>query len=222
MPRLVIVPIVEGYGEVRAVPILIQRWLRHRNYDRNVEVDVRGPVRASGVGALKVPHDQSKELGIEHYIEIASFRKPDVILVILDADEDCPKTLGLSLLARARESVPQGYPIGIVVANREYEAWFLAAFPSLRFRSSLRDSGFQLTRQSLPRGMHVESIADCKRVVANLLGINKYEPNIHQPRLTALLPFAPTVIRRARSFRKLLKELHSLLIQARRRQTPQG
>ncbi|MHC5540611.1 hypothetical protein ACYOEI_20525 [Singulisphaera rosea] len=217
MPRYVIVPIVESFGEVKAVPILIQRWLRHRNYHGNVEVDIKGPVRASGVGALKVPHDESDELGIEHYVEIAYLRRPDIILVLLDADEECPKTLGTSLLARARALVPHDYPIGVVVANREYEAWFLAAFPSTRFRAGLKGAGFALTRQSLPKGTDVESIADCKSAVARLLGEKKYSPTIHQTKLTGHLPFTVGISQRSRSFRKLLKELESLLTQARQR-----
>ena len=35
MTRYVIVPIVEGHGEVQAVPILIQRWLQHRRFHLN-------------------------------------------------------------------------------------------------------------------------------------------------------------------------------------------
>ncbi|MGB0067845.1 MAG: hypothetical protein WBQ11_07350 [Isosphaeraceae bacterium] len=35
MTRYVIVPIVEGHGEVQAVPILIQRWLQHRRLHLN-------------------------------------------------------------------------------------------------------------------------------------------------------------------------------------------
>ena len=41
--------------------------------------------------------------------------------------------------------VPAGYPVGVVVAKREYEAWFLAAFPSIRFRQALTDREFRLS-----------------------------------------------------------------------------
>ena len=49
MSKYVIVPIVEGHGEVAAVPILLERWLHFRRYF-NVQVDVAGPVRAGGTG----------------------------------------------------------------------------------------------------------------------------------------------------------------------------
>jgi hypothetical protein len=220
MAKYVIVPIVEGHGEVEAVPILLNRWLRFRRY-LNVEVDVAGPVRAAGQGAIKVAHDSENELGIEYYVELALRRRPlpDVILVLLDADEDCPRTLASDLLARARTMVPADYPIGVVVATREYEAWFLAAFPSTRFRRSLMGQGFRLERQSLPRGMVIEAIADCKVRIAGLIGVGKYEERVHQPALTQLLPITRGMAQRSRSFRKLLKELHTLLRRGRRRRS---
>jgi len=216
MARYVVVPIVEGNGEWHAVPVLLQRWLSFRHY-YNVEVDVVGPVRAPGKGALTVAHDGKNELGVEHYVEIALLRQPDALLVLLDADKECPMVLGRNLLKRASSVVPHSYPIGVVVAKREYEAWFLAAFASSRFRDGLTELGFTLNRRSLPRGTRVEEIADCKKHVAGLIGLKKYEETIHQAQLTEILPFTRGMTRRSRSFRKLLKELHSLLVQARKR-----
>ncbi len=220
MNRYVIVPIVEGHGEVRAVPTLIRRWLRHRNFHRHFDVHLAGPVRASGKGALKVAHDDDDELGVEHYVEIAMLRQPDAILVILDADNDDPKILGPQLLRRAREQVPADFPICVVLARREYEAWFLAAFPCLRFRNDLEALGFALSRRSLPRGIDVEAIADCKAYVARLIGIRKYEPTTHQQKLTEILPFTQPMCRRSPSFRILLAELESLMARTRRRYRP--
>jgi Domain of unknown function (DUF4276) len=220
MAKCVIVPIVEGHGEVGAVPILLKSWRRFRRY-RNVEVDVAGPVRASGKGSIRRSHDNANELGIEYYVKIALLRRPDVILVLLDADDDCPKTLGPELLARARACIAPCFPIGVVVAKREYEAWFLAAFSSLRFRQELERRRFEPARRSLPPGTNVEEIADCKRYLSGLIGV-KYEPAIHQPALTEMLPFSPGMSRRSRSFRKLLKELQSIVVQARRRSSLHG
>ena len=91
-------------------------------------------------------------------------RRPDAIFVLLDADADDPTILGPQLLDRARKSVPAGFPIGVVLARREYEAWFLAAYPSSRFRG-LEALDFVLARRSLPPGLDVESVADCKAYV---------------------------------------------------------
>jgi hypothetical protein len=51
-------------------------------------------------------------------------------LVLLDADDDCPAELGPGLLGRARMA-QAALPVSIVLANREFEAWFLAGAPSL-------------------------------------------------------------------------------------------
>jgi hypothetical protein len=120
MAKYVIVPIVEGHGEVRSVPILVKNWLRFRRY-RNVEVHVDGPVRAKGKQSLTVDPDRTRALGIEHYAEIANLRDPDAILVILDADDNpCPGALASSLLERAKAVLPDDLPVSVVVANREY------------------------------------------------------------------------------------------------------
>lgn len=215
MAKFVIVPIVEGRGEVTALPILLRNWLRYRRY-RNVEVDLDGPIWAGGKGAIVVPHDRVNGRGVEHYVRLAMLRQPDVILILLDADEECPRTLAAGLLSRARTSVLADYPIGVVVARREYEAWFLAAFPSSRFREALQEKGYTLTSRSLRRNAEIEEIADCKKYVAMLLGLDKYRPTIHQPDLTRILPFTRGMTLRSRSFRKLLKALHELLALARR------
>jgi len=199
-----------------ALPILLKRWLLFRSY-RNVDVHFDGPVRAAGAGALTVAHDRQSELGVEHYVEIALLRHPDAILVLLDADKSCPKTLGPQLLTRARTRVPSGYPIGVVIAKKEYEAWFLAAFASSRFRKALPNLQFTLARRSLPKATKIEEVGDCKKYVANLIGLKKYEATIHQAQLTEILPFTRGMTRRSRSFRKLLKELDSLLVQGRKR-----
>ena len=160
-----------------------------------------------GQGAIKVPHDGENELGVEHYVEIALLRQPDAILVLLDADTDCPKILGPSLLTRARSLVPTNYPIGVVIAKSEYESWFLAAFPSARFRQSLRDRGFTPSRESLPLRVDIEAIADCKRYISRLIGLRKYEETVHQKALTEIIPFAKGMTRAPARFASCSRNL---------------
>jgi hypothetical protein len=66
--------------------------------------------------------------------------------------------------------------------------------------------------------MDVEAIADCKTRIEALVAFT-YKPTKHQPALTQLLPFTRGMTRRSRSFRKLLQELHTLLMKARRRRS---
>jgi hypothetical protein len=55
------------------------------------------------------------------------------ILVLFDADDDCPRELAPTLECWAREAAG-GRPCAVVMAKREYEAWFLASIEGLRGR----------------------------------------------------------------------------------------
>jgi hypothetical protein len=70
--------------------------------------------------------------GIERAVEAEAMRVPRKggVLVLLDADDDCPAECGPLLLARAEAARPDRQ-VSVVLANREFEAWFLAAAPSL-------------------------------------------------------------------------------------------
>jgi Domain of unknown function (DUF4276) len=50
--------------------------------------------------------------------------------VLIDADDDCPAQLGPELLSRARTSRGDKR-IAVILAKREFEAWYLAAAASL-------------------------------------------------------------------------------------------
>jgi len=218
-PRLRILAIVEGHGEQRAVPVLLRRWFQHRRFREFETPDLS--IRASGAGALKCPHDADNELGIEYYVEMAAQERPDGILVMLDADDEClerartpgRKGLGPELLARARSVAPH-IPIEVVVANREYEVWFLAALASLRRAAHIPHGG----RLSTPLS-DIETLRDCKKRMAQLLG-RPYEPTMDQPDFTERLPFTPAMTKRSRSYRKLLKALEELTRAARRNRRP--
>ena len=57
--------------------------------------------------------------------------------MLLDSDSDCPAELGPTIHGWAVEA-EGGVPCGVVLAHREYEAWFLAAIESLRGHRSVR------------------------------------------------------------------------------------
>jgi hypothetical protein len=214
-PKLRILAIVEGHGEQRAVPTLLRRWFQYRRFRDFETPDLA--IRAPGSGALKCPHDADDELGIEYYVEMAARERPDGILIILDADDECqerartPSRLGLGpeLVQRAR-AVARHIPIQVVVANREYESWFLSAL------ASLRRAGYIPPGSRLPTPLsEVESIRDCKKRITQLLD-RPYEETIDQSDFTGALPFTASMARRSRSYRKLLKALEELTRAARR------
>lgn len=216
-----ILAIVEGHGEQMAVPVLLRRWFQHRGF-RNFETPDLA-IRAPGAGALKCPHNEDDELGVERYVKLAASDRPDGILIVLDADDEClersktrRKGLGLELLERARTVAPH-IPIQVVVANREYEVWFLAALPRLRWAKLLPPG------QRLKTLSDIETIRDCKKRLSELLD-RPYEETIDQRDFSEALPFTDGMAQRSRSYRKLLKALDELTraARARRRSSPLG
>lgn len=116
----IIVPIVEGDGEVDAVPNLVNRLLQ-----RNTCFDLFAArvINAHGCSNLTRPG------GIERFVRLALLQPQcEGVLVLLDADENCAYTLSRELANRI--AAPQK-PVAIVAAKCEYEAWFLASLPTI-------------------------------------------------------------------------------------------
>ena len=211
--RVTIVPIVEGHGEVEAVPALLNRWFLHRRY---TNFGTPREATRGQKGALSAPYDPDRENGIELFIRRAAAKRPDGILVILDADDDCHaasgrpphEQLGPRLLSRAVAEA-RHIPIGVVVANREFEAWFLAGFHRLRSRVPFHWQAdcIDPSQSEVPR--------DCKGRISRRLG-QEYSPTVHQKELVRHLGFGSYMTRHSRSFRKLLSVLESMTKDARR------
>ena len=116
-----IATIVEGHGEVEALPLLLRR----------IATSLGETVHAPR--PIRVKRDKVVKAGeLERAVELAArqSRADGCILVLLDADSDCPKDLAPQLLQRAKEARPDR-DIRVVLAKTEYEAWFLAAAESI-------------------------------------------------------------------------------------------
>ena len=57
-------------------------------------------------------------------------------MILADSDDDPPCLLGPELLKKAMQIRPD-VPIGVALAQREFESWFLAAAQSLQGKRSL-------------------------------------------------------------------------------------
>jgi len=183
--------IVEGHGEVDSAPLLVRRSLQ----------ELAPALSPSLLMPVRVARGQLiKEEGLRSAIELMARKvgNEGCILLLLDADDDLPCVLGPRLLALTR-GIRADRDISVVVAKREYEAWFLTAAESLRGRRGLPED---LTPPAAP-----ETIRDAKGWLSQRMS-DGYRETIDQPALTSL--FDLTVARRADSFDKLFREVGRL------------
>jgi hypothetical protein len=191
--------IVEGHGDEKALPVLLRRLRRALSLP--VQLNIPPPLR-------RPRNALTKAGGLEAAVELAARRvaAPRGILVVLDADDDCPAELGPSLLERARATRPD-IPIAVVLAKREYEAWFLAALPSLCGKHNLADQ--------LPEVANPEGVRGAKEYLERwMIGGAAYKASIHQAVLTADFDL-PLARSRSDSFDKLWREVERLLVAVR-------
>ncbi|MBS1825762.1 MAG: DUF4276 family protein [Acidobacteria bacterium] len=122
MKELRIAPLVEGDGEVNALPILLRR----------IAFDIDPSVSLKHVKPFRHPAGRLiKPEGLERALNAVAITHPHhAILVLIDSEDDCPATLGPHLLHRATTARPD-LLISTVLAYREFETWFLAAAESL-------------------------------------------------------------------------------------------
>ena len=153
--------------------------------------DVRRPVR--------VPRGRLLKAGeLERQVEIAARRggAGARILVLLDADIDCPAVLGPRILRRAREA-RSDRRIEVVLAKREYEAWFLAAIESL-------------TDAMGPSAGAPADVEELRGAKERLDRMRRYRPTADQAALTARFDMA-AARRRSPSFDKMWRAVSALL-----------
>jgi Domain of unknown function (DUF4276) len=190
--------IVEGHGEVQAVPLLLRRLAHEclQNYDLHVFPAHRVPRGR----ILKDDHlERAAELGRRRIVESG---ERGGVMLLLDADDDCPATLGPELLARLG-SVISDLPLSVVLAKREYEAWFLGAAHSLRSLSNVRGDADPPPEP--------EAIRGAKEYLATTLlepGA-VYSETVDQVSLTAVMDLVEAS--RCPSFRKLCRDLRALV-----------
>ena len=189
-----IATIVEGHGEVEAVPILLRRIAER--VAPGIALEVPRPIRVKRHQILKAEE-------MERAVALAAGRaRPNGgILVLLDADDDCPADLASGLLHRARQS-RSDRPIRVVLAKAEYESWFLAAAASLAGQRGIDEAA------SPP--VDSEAIRDAKGWLSACMPPGRrYRETLHQAALTAR--FDLDSARTAPSFDKMWRDLASLL-----------
>lgn len=185
-----IVSIVEGDGEVAALPILLRRINEWKNPE--VLCNVFRPIRVRREQFLNREDIFVKQLQIA-----AALAEDDGwVLILLDADDDCPKELASQVWQRAIKVIPHRR-VSVVLANREFEAWFIASVESFNGRR-----GFVLGGAVAP---DAETIRGGKEWLSKHIPDGKYHEVTDQPAFAALINLEK-VHEKSRSFRKLCKE----------------
>jgi hypothetical protein len=189
---LIIQPIVEGYGELNAVPVLLRRLqaklgvytfqiarpIRRRRSELATEEQVRRSVRL----ALGTPQCGG-------------------ILILFDSDDACPKEFGPTVQAWAQAEAG-AVPCAVVLAHHEYEAWFRAAIESLR--------GFRRVRPDAVSHPTPEGVRNCKGAFEERLEVGaSYSPRVDQAAFSSQIDFRQAHLS-CRSFRRLTKAFGQL------------
>lgn len=169
MSQMQIAAIVEGDGEVEAVPILLRRYADLAGWGGRVLIH---PVIRQPASKLLKPGE------LERHVELAARKLggPGGILVLLDCEDDCPARLGPKLLARVRHARGD-LPTSLVLAHREFEAWFLGSAESIAGKRKL-----PANLQSHPAP---ETVRGCKEWLADKMSRGEaYDAVDDQPALT--------------------------------------
>lgn len=186
-------PIVEGHGEVAAVPVLLRRLIAEASA---FQVGVNKPIRKSQGELLR-------EDSLRRAVQLAKIQKDcSAILILFEAEDDCPASLGPRLTSWAKqEALP--IPCAVALAHREYEAWFLAAISSIRGNRGIRENA---DAHESP-----ESVRDAKSALEERMQPGgRYLETTDQPALSALFDMR-AAFRACRSFRHLVDALGRLL-----------
>ncbi len=190
MPRLTCV--VEGRGELSAVPNLCARILRELGrWDWFVDQEpIRHPRSRLVDESVASPARPANARGIERVCRLAVARGASAVLVLTDSDDDCPAVWGPAATTAATCHLKAA----AVMAVREYEAWILHGFsPEERALAGIV--------------RHPDKIRNCKGALRKLMP--GYQPTIHQ--LEGTRRMVPSVIRtRSRSFDKFYRAVEGL------------
>lgn len=191
-----ILPIVEGHGEVEAIRLLLCRvWgeLLGGNY-----VHVLKPLRVSKGRMTK--NDE-----LHRYLKLAELKlgqamgqQVRVIMILVDADDDLPCVLSKKILDVVSDFGLR-VPLFCVVANKEFETWFVASADVMSGEFKEVDDEAVMSVEENGRGKGW--------VKEHLVG--HYSETADMPRLASKMDLE-RVRKRCPSFDKLCRELEKI------------
>ncbi|HVV52570.1 MAG TPA: DUF4276 family protein [Polyangia bacterium] len=187
-------PVVEGHGDLAAVPVLIRRVAERLGVP---SVPIGRPIR-------RRRSEMVREDAIRRGVQLARRQHGcRGILIIFDADDDCAGQPPISSAISWAKDEAKPLACSLVVAYREYEAWFTAGLEMLRGKRGLMNTAVSDDAPEARRG--------AKEYLGRFLPAGRgYVETTDQPALTQMFDL-DLAYERCRSFRKLVKELDLLL-----------
>ena len=197
MGHLHIAPIVEGHGEFYCIRLLLERICRELLDGAYIEV--LKPIRRHRTQLVRREEiARAVSLASQKLADACAIDDRGLVLLLIDADEDPPCILGPELLKHA-QAVDLRTDVACVLANVEYETWFVAAAESLaEYLDLSRD-------QMIPDNPEAERHAK-GWIERRFKGGTKYVETQDQPSMTAAFDLS-LCRRRSPSFDKLCREL---------------
>jgi hypothetical protein len=190
-------PIVEGQGDVEAVPPLLCRTVDALRL--GMKLVVRPPIRVGRSSLIQKNADalrRSLDLAAAKLRQTTSPFDHRMALLLIDADDSLPCELSPRLLERCRD-LRADLDVSVVLANPEFETWLVAGSRTLEEDLNLDAvSGIE----------EAEKRRLGKRWIAERMRDVRYRETVDQARFATA--FDPLAARRAcPSFDKLCREL---------------
>lgn len=172
--------IVEGDGEVAALPVLLRGWFPG--------LELLKPIR------VKRDAFVNQEGYRQRYLELARRQGACRLLVLLDGDDLCPKEQAPVWLEQLVREAPDLSP-SLVLAYCEFESWFLAGGDCLNLAAPADVEAVRGAKEEIRRQLgYYAPTVDQPRMASQL--VQKCPPELLR--------------RRSPSFDKLWRELTSL------------
>lgn len=182
-----IASIVEGHGEVQALPLLLRRIAAELF---SVHVHVPPPHRVK-----RNQMTTGDLLSRAARTQVSRVTGTGGVLVVADADKDCAVRLANEL----RESA-KPVEVEVAVAVCEFGSWFLAGVESLRSHRAMGDAASFAGNPEDRRG--------AKEALSALM-TEPYRETLHQPAFAAIVNLRQA--QRIRSFNRLVSCVHRLV-----------
>ncbi|MFR9724167.1 DUF4276 family protein [Streptomyces sp. MS19] len=147
---------------------------------------------------MRKPDELAKAVRLQ---EVRVKGRPGGVLIVRDGDDSdiqCPVEL-------ARLIAPQAgnfsVPVEVVIACREYEAWFLASAHSLRSHPAVRDNAVAPANPEAKR--------NAKAQLESMMN-ESYKETLHQAKFSSMIDLT-TASEKSRSFRRMIHAVEKLI-----------